>query len=92
MFRVYLYAVAGREAAGRRPAGVDQQGVSDRGDIRGGQEHPDPHQIQVAIQTLALCGLSCGPGKHITISFLWENIQILSNDATCIQSKMTLLP
>lgn len=51
-------SVAGREAAGWRPAGVDQQGVSDRGDVRGGQEHPDSHQIQVAAQTVALCGLS----------------------------------
>lgn len=68
MIRVSLYAVAGREAAGRRPAGVHQQGVSDRGDVRGGQEHPDPHQAQVANTrsvgrydlVKVLCGLCCG--------------------------------
>lgn len=76
-------SVAGREAAGRRPAGVDQQGVSDRGDVRGGQERPDSDQIQVATQTVALCGLLLrSMTKHT----------ILGIDASCIQSKMTLLP
>uniref|UniRef100_A0A3B4ZW59 Syntaxin-binding protein 4-like n=1 Tax=Stegastes partitus TaxID=144197 RepID=A0A3B4ZW59_9TELE len=34
----------GRQAAGRRPAGLHQQGVSDRSDVRGGQKHPDQNQ------------------------------------------------
>lgn len=42
-------AVSGRQAAGRGSAGVRQQRVSDRRDVRGGPERPDSHQAQVQL-------------------------------------------
>lgn len=39
--------VSGWQTTGGRSAGVHQQGVYDRRDVRRGPQHPDPHQTQV---------------------------------------------
>lgn len=71
-------SVSGRQAAGRRPAGVHQQRVTDRGDVRGGQEHPDTYQTQVTTQHVQLL---MADGRRYTYIVKMQHVSNFKNNS-----------